>query len=51
MFCVYIITPFEFSYNLNVYLAWKFVKLMEVAVSPDPDDAHAVGSVALVRGG
>lgn len=32
-------------------LAWKFVKLMEVSVSPDPDNAHVSGSVALVKDG
>ena len=27
------------------------MKLMEVTVSPDPDDPHSVGSVSLVRDG
>ncbi|CAH1155446.1 unnamed protein product [Phaedon cochleariae] len=31
--------------------AWKYVKLMEVTVSPDPDDPHVGGSVALVKDG
>lgn len=31
--------------------AWKYVKLMEVTVSPDPDDPHMSGSVALVKDG
>lgn len=31
--------------------AWKFVKLMEVTVSPDPDDPHVAGSVPLVKDG
>jgi hypothetical protein len=31
--------------------AWKYVKLMEVTVSPDPDDPHKSGSVALVKDG
>lgn len=35
-----------------IYLtAWKYVKLMEVTVSPDPDDPHMSGSVALVKDG
>lgn len=33
------------------FLAWKYVKLMEVTVSPDPDDPHMGGSVALVKDG
>ncbi|XP_014279287.1 uncharacterized protein [Halyomorpha halys] len=44
-------TKLQLRARINPKSAWKFVKLMEVAVSPDPDDAHAVGSVALVRGG
>jgi hypothetical protein len=39
-----------FTYRL-VFAAWKFVKLMEVSVSPDPDNAHVSGSVALVKDG
>lgn len=34
-----------------MFAAWKFVKLMEVSVSPDPDNAHVSGSVALVKDG
>lgn len=35
----------------RIVVAWKHVKLMEVTVSPDPDDPHVVGSVNLVKGG
>lgn len=31
--------------------AWKYVKLVEVTVSPDPDEPRAAGSVPLVRDG
>jgi hypothetical protein len=34
-----------------LFSAWKYVKLMEVTVSPDPDDPHMSGSVALVKDG
>lgn len=34
-----------------MFAAWKYLKLMEVTVSPDPDDAHMLGSVALVTDG
>lgn len=35
----------------DLFAAWKFVKLMEVTVSPDPDDPHVAGSVPLVKDG
>ncbi|KAF6202589.1 hypothetical protein GE061_002987 [Apolygus lucorum] len=44
-------TKLQLRARINPKSAWKFVKLMEVAVSPDPDDAHAIGSVSLVRNG
>ncbi|XP_073968588.1 uncharacterized protein isoform X2 [Rhodnius prolixus] len=44
-------TKLQLRARINPKSAWKYVKLMEVAVSPDPDDAHAIGSVALVRNG
>lgn len=31
--------------------AWKYVKLMEVTVSSEPDDPYAPGHVALVKDG
>jgi hypothetical protein len=34
-----------------LFSAWKYVKLMEVTVSPDPDNPHMSGSVALVKDG
>lgn len=33
------------------FAAWKFVKLMEVTVSNDPQEAKAPSHVVLVRGG
>ncbi|XP_024083098.1 uncharacterized protein LOC106663019 isoform X2 [Cimex lectularius] len=44
-------TKLQLRARINPKSAWKYVKLMEVAVSPDPDEAHALGSVALVRNG
>lgn len=37
--------------KFKLIAAWKYVKLMEVTVSPDPDDPHKAGSVALVKDG
>lgn len=45
---VYICTELE---SVVYVVAWKHVKLMDVTVSPDPDDPHVVGSVNLVKGG
>ncbi|XP_034250477.1 uncharacterized protein LOC117650935 [Thrips palmi] len=44
-------TKLQLRARINPDSAWKFLKLMEVTVSPDPDDAHMLGSVALVTDG
>ncbi|KAL1517376.1 hypothetical protein ABEB36_001146 [Hypothenemus hampei] len=44
-------TKLQLRARINPESAWKFVKLMEVTVSPDPDDPHMPGSVALVKDG
>ncbi|XP_075225337.1 uncharacterized protein LOC142326626 [Lycorma delicatula] len=44
-------TKLQLRARINPHSAWKFVKLMEVTVSPDPDDAHVSGSVSLVKNG
>ncbi|XP_069702001.1 uncharacterized protein [Periplaneta americana] len=44
-------TKLQLRARINPDSAWKYVKLMEVTVSPDPDDPHMSGSVALVKDG
>ncbi|CAH0389504.1 unnamed protein product [Bemisia tabaci] len=44
-------TKLQLRARINPHSAWKFVKLMEVTVSPDPDNPHVTGSVALVKDG
>ncbi|XP_044736948.1 uncharacterized protein LOC123298913 [Chrysoperla carnea] len=44
-------TKLQLRARINPESAWKYVKLMEVTVSPDPDDPHMPGSVALVKEG
>ncbi|XP_072382491.1 uncharacterized protein [Diabrotica undecimpunctata] len=44
-------TKLQLRARISPDSAWKFVKLMEVTVSPDPDDPHMAGSVALVKDG
>lgn len=44
-------TKLQLRARISAASVWKYVKLMEVTVSPDPDDPHAVGAVALVREG
>lgn len=44
-------TKLQLRARINPDSAWKYVKLMEVTVSPDPDDPHMGGSVALVKDG
>lgn len=44
-------TKLQLRARINPDSAWKYVKLMEVTVSPDPDDPHMIGSVALVKDG
>ncbi|CRL00895.1 CLUMA_CG014146, isoform A [Clunio marinus] len=44
-------TKLQLRARISLQSVWKYVKLMEVTVSPDPDEPHAVGSVSLVRDG
>lgn len=44
-------TKLQLRARISLQSVWKYVKLMEVTVSPDPDDPHSVGSVTLVRDG
>ncbi|KAB0796108.1 hypothetical protein PPYR_10169 [Photinus pyralis] len=44
-------TKLQLRARISQESAWKYVKLMEVTVSPDPDDPHMIGSVALVKDG
>lgn len=44
-------TKLQLRARISPDSAWKHVKLMEVTVSPDPDDPHSPGSVALVKDG
>ncbi|XP_060535294.1 uncharacterized protein LOC132707445 [Cylas formicarius] len=44
-------TKLQLRARISPDSAWKYVKLMEVTVSPDPDDPHMHGSVALVKDG
>ena len=44
-------TKLQLRARINPDSAWKYVKLMEVTVSPDPDDPHMTGSVALIKDG
>lgn len=44
-------TKLQLRARISAVSVWKYVKLMEVTVSPDPDDPHANGAVALVREG
>lgn len=44
-------TKLQLRARISLQSVWKYVKLMEVTVSPDADDPHAVGSVSLVREG
>ena len=44
-------TKLQLRARINPESAWKYVKLMEVTVSPDPDNPHVHGSVILVKEG
>lgn len=44
-------TKLQLRARISPDSAWRYVKLMEVTVSPDPDDPHSPGSVALVKDG
>lgn len=44
-------TKLQLRARINPDSAWKYVKLMEVTVSPDPDNPHTAGSVTLIKEG
>ncbi|KAF7992056.1 hypothetical protein HCN44_001381 [Aphidius gifuensis] len=44
-------TKLQLRARINTESAWGFIKLLEVTVSPDPDQPHAPGSVTLVKDG
>ncbi|XP_055548187.1 uncharacterized protein LOC129731861 [Wyeomyia smithii] len=44
-------TKLQLRARISAQSVWKYVKLLEVTVSPDPDDPRAPGSVSLVRDG
>lgn len=44
-------TKLQLRARISTQSVWKYVKLMEVTVSPDPDEPHADGSVSLVTDG
>ncbi|XP_012550397.1 uncharacterized protein LOC105842372 isoform X1 [Bombyx mori] len=44
-------TKLQLRARINPDSAWRHIKLLEVAVSPDPDRPHAPGSVLLVKDG
>lgn len=44
-------TKLQLRARISAASVWKYVKLMEVTVSPDPDDPHSAGSVWLIREG
>lgn len=44
-------TKLQLRARISTQSVWKYVKLMEVTVSPDPDDPHGFGAVLLVRDG
>ncbi|GBP73982.1 hypothetical protein EVAR_87847_1 [Eumeta japonica] len=44
-------TKLQLRARINPESAWRHIKLLEVAVSPDPDRPHASGAVLLVKDG
>lgn len=44
-------TKLQLRARINPDSAWRHIKLLEVAVSPDPDRPHAPGAVLLVKDG
>ncbi|XP_046606769.1 uncharacterized protein LOC124298608 isoform X2 [Neodiprion virginianus] len=44
-------TKLQLRARISSESAWGHIKLLEVTVSPDPDEPHAPGSVALVKDG
>lgn len=44
-------TKLQLRARISAESAWGYIKLIEVTVSPDPDQPHAPGSVVLVKDG
>jgi hypothetical protein len=44
-------TKLQLRARISTESAWGYIKLLEVTVSPDPDQPHAPGSVVLVKDG
>ncbi|XP_024938707.1 uncharacterized protein LOC107265663 isoform X2 [Cephus cinctus] len=44
-------TKLQLRARISSESAWGYIKLLEVTVSPDPDQPHAPGSVTLVKDG
>ncbi|XP_076755167.1 uncharacterized protein LOC143425957 [Xylocopa sonorina] len=44
-------TKLQLRARISPDSAWSYIKLLEVTVSPDPDQPHAPGSVVLVKDG
>ncbi|XP_001601983.1 uncharacterized protein LOC100117856 isoform X2 [Nasonia vitripennis] len=44
-------TKLQLRARISPESAWGYIKLLEVTVSPDPDQPHAPGSVVLVKDG
>lgn len=44
-------TKLQLRARISPDSAWGYIKLLEVTVSPDPDQPHAPGSVVLVKDG
>lgn len=44
-------TKLQLRARISPESAWGYIKLLEVTVSPDPDQPHAPGSVVLVKEG
>lgn len=44
-------TKLQLRARISADSAWGYIKLLEVTVSPDPDQPHAPGSVVLVKDG
>lgn len=44
-------TKLQLRARISTQSVWKYVKLMEVTVSPDPDDPHSHGAISLVKEG
>ncbi|XP_034933966.1 uncharacterized protein [Chelonus insularis] len=44
-------TKLQLRARISPESAWGYIKLLEVTVSPDPDQPHSLGSVTLVKDG